>query len=55
MIVLFSVLRRRNGKEKSMEEKKEVVFKEGVELDDGIEPTAEEIAAAEAAAAEEEE
>ena len=30
-----------------MEEKKEVVFKEGVELDDGIEPTAEEIAAAE--------
>lgn len=34
--------------------KKEIEFKEGVELDDGIEPTAEEIAAAEAAAAEEE-
>lgn len=38
-----------------MEEKKEVTFREGVELDDEIEPTAEEIAAAEAAAAEEEE
>lgn len=38
-----------------MEEKKEVIFKEGIELDDGIKPTAEEIAAAEAAAAEEEE
>lgn len=49
------MLRRRNRKEKNMEEKKEVIFKEGVELDDGIEPTAEEIAAAEAAAAEEEE
>lgn len=32
-----------------------IIFKEGVELDDGIEPTAEEIAAAEAGASEEEE
>lgn len=38
-----------------MEEKKEVTFREGIELDDGIEPTAEEIAAAEAEDAEEEE
>lgn len=38
-----------------MEEKKEVIFREGVELDDGIDPTAEEIAAAEAADVEEEE
>ena len=37
-----------------MEDEK-IVFKEGVELDDGIEPTAEEIAAAEAGDAEEEE
>lgn len=36
-----------------MEDK--MIFREGVELDDGIEPTAEEIAAAEAADAEEEE
>lgn len=36
-----------------MEDK--MIFREGVELDDGIEPTAEEIAAAEAEAAEEEE
>ena len=36
-----------------MEDK--MIFREGVELDDGIEPTAEEIAAAEAGAAEEEE
>lgn len=36
-----------------MEEKKEVVFKEGIELDDEIEPTAEEIAAAEKLAEEE--
>lgn len=36
-----------------MEDK--MIFREGVELDDGIEPTAEEITAADAAAAEEEE
>lgn len=38
----------RNGKEKYMsEEKTKVEFTEGLELDMGIEPTAEEIAAAE--------
>ena len=32
-----------------------IIFKEGIELDDGIEPTAEEIAVAETEATEEEE
>ena len=49
---LFSVATsQRKGED--MEEKKEVTFREGVELDDGIEPTAEEIAAAEKLAEEE--
>lgn len=42
-------MRRRNGKENSMEYKKKVTKEnEGQELDMDVEPTAEEIAAAEA-------
>ena len=51
MIVLF-LLRRRNGKEKNMSGEK-VMEKEGYELDMDVEPTAEEIAAAEKMAEEE--
>lgn len=42
------MLRRRNGKEQKMEDKKMTEEIEGQELDMDVEPTAEEIAAAEA-------
>lgn len=53
------MLRRRNGKELIMAEEKTMVTEEkddidGLELDMGVEPTAEEIAAAEKSAEEEE-
>ena len=51
MIVLFLVLRRRNRKEKDMAENLKEI--EGQELDMNVEPTAEEIAAAEKMAEEE--
>lgn len=44
----LAVLRRRNGKENNMaDEKEKVIEKEGYELDMNVEPTTEEIAAAE--------